>query len=73
VADHRTVVGHGVFFDSADKAGVQFLDGSRRREAAFPAARSTRRPAPSASLSTANLLTRDDAAPNRSRDGLDQH
>jgi hypothetical protein len=26
LADHRTVAGHGVFFDSADKAGVQFLD-----------------------------------------------
>jgi hypothetical protein len=34
VADHRSVIGHGAFFYSAETAGVQFLDRPRRREAA---------------------------------------
>ena len=34
VADHRSVIGYGAFFDSADKARLQFLDRPRRRGAA---------------------------------------
>jgi len=34
VADHRSVIGHCAFFDSANKARGLFLDRPRRREAA---------------------------------------